>query len=151
MSETLFEWVIVLMFFLLVAGLTIAEACWLSRKGWAGFGKSLGFSLITNLIGYVIGFFVAFVILGILFALIWDQSIKKLPVADRGLDAIVIATIIIAALATPVLLIMCKRIFLPILKMQNGKPAWFHSIISSAATFILAVGVPVVPAYFFYR
>src|SRR5215207_5460100 len=104
MSGATAEWMIVLVFFLLVIGFTIMEAVWLSRKGWAGFGKSLGFSVLTNLIGFVIGFFVIFVIFGVIFAVTWDGSINKLAQGEN----ILIAMLILAELFTPVLLIILK-------------------------------------------
>lgn len=147
MSETLYEWIIVWTFFLLVIGFTIAEAVWLSRKGWAGFGKSLAFSALTNFIGFAAGFFVVFVVLVVIMMIVFDGAVNRLPAGDYGL----IAILIFALLFTPVLLTICKRIFLSVLKMQIGKAAWLYSFVSSVSILVASLGIPILIGYFVYR
>ena len=147
MSATLREWMIVWSFFLVIAGSTVAEAVWLNRKGWAGFGKSLGFSLITNVIGFSGGFFVLFVVFGVVLAMAWDGSLKNFPMKDYGLGA----TLILAVLFLPALLTVCKRFFLSILRMQTGKSAWLFSLASSVLSLTVSLGIPILLGYFLLR
>lgn len=147
MSETLAEWIIVLVFFLLVISLTFGEAVWLNRKGWANFGKSLVFSALTNFIGFAVGFFVVFVVSVVIMMIVFDGAINKIPAGDYGL----IAILLLAALFTPTLLTVCKRIFLAVLKMQTGKAAWLYSVASSISILAVSLGVPFVIGYFYYR
>lgn len=132
------EWIIVLSFFLIIVGYTVAEAVWVNRKGWAYFGKSLVFSMLTNFIGYAVGFFVVFVIFGVILAMAWDGSIDKFPMKDYGL----VAAMVFAALFTPTLLTVCKRVFLSLLKMQTGKSAWLYAVASAFLSVTVSVGVP---------
>ena len=137
------EWVIVLSFFVIIIGYTVAEAVWVNRKGWAYFGKSLVFSVLTNFIGYVVGFFVVFVIFGVILAMAWDGSIEKFPMKDYGL----VAAMSFAVLFTPALLTVCKRVFLSLLKMQSGKTAWLYAVVSAVLSLMVSLGVPILLGY----
>ena len=143
------DWIVLWMFFLLFAGFMIVEAVWLSRKGWAGFGKSLGFSVLTNIIGFSIGFFVFVVIGMIVFAMTYNGlHYVEFPLGgEYGQNAI----LILAALFTPLLLTLCKRLFLLILKMQKGKSAWLYSVVSSILILAISLGVPILIGYLLYR
>ena len=151
MSETytnLLQWLVILAFFLLVVGAMFAEAFWLSRKGWASFGKSFAFSALSNFIGFGIGLFVFFIIfaLFLMFSLdgSLDRAIKSSPIGNP----LAVAILIFAVFLTPVLLIICKRIFLGILKIQTGKAAWIYALASSILIFVIALGVPILLGYF---
>lgn len=137
------EWIIFLSFFLLVIGVTVFEAVWISRKGRAGFGRALGFSVLTNFLGYTVGIFVVFVIVGVIFAMAWDGSIEKFPFKDYGLAA----ALIFAALFTPVLLTLCKRLFLSALNIQKGKSAWLYALASSVLSLVVSIGTPIILGY----
>ena len=147
MSAITKEWVIVLSFFLIFVGYTVVEAVWVNRKGWAGFGKSLVFAVLTNFIGYAVGFFVLFVIFGVILAMAWDGSIDKFPMKDYGL----VAAMSFAVLFTPALLTVGKRLFLSLLKMQTGKSAWLYAVASSLLSLTLSVGVPIFLGYVLSR
>lgn len=147
MSETIYEWIIVWAFLLLAVGFTFAEAAWLGRKGWAGFGKSFAFAALTNFIGFGVGFFVVFVVFFVIMMIVFDGAIDKFPAGDYGL----IALLIFAFLFTPILLALCKRAFLSVLKMQTGRAAWLYSLVSSISILIVSLGVPFVIGYFVYR
>jgi hypothetical protein len=141
------EWIVFFSFFLFVVGFTVVEAVWLNNKGWARFGRSFGFSALTNFIGYAVGFFVLFVVFGVILAMAWDGSLKNFPLGDFGIWAV----LILGALFTPALLTICKRAFLSILKIQNGKPAWLYSVASSLLGLTISLGVPILLGYFLLR
>lgn len=148
MSGTAKEWIIVLVFWIVVIALTIGEAFWLYRRRWSGFGRSLLFSLLTNFIGFFAGFIVLFVILGVVLAMAWDGSLANLPLGDAGIWVMMI----FALLFTPIFLALCKRLFLSIFKIgATGKTTWIFSLASSFAIFFVAYGAPILFGYALYR
>ena len=152
MSETytnLLQWLVILAFFLLVVGAMVAEAFWLSRKGWANFGKSFVFSALSNFIGFAVGLFVFFMVMGVFLMLTLDGTTQRIFDSAVGGPA-AIATLIFATFLTPVLLIIGKRIFLGLLKIQTGKTAWLYALVSSILIFAIALGVPIVFGYFVF-
>jgi len=144
MSGVAREWTVVWIFFVAVFGLTILEAFLISRKGWTGFGKSLAFSALTNFIGFAVGFLVLFVVFGVVLAMAWDGSLERFPLKDYGIGA----TLVFGVLFFPLFLMLCKRLFLQIFKIQAGKPAWLFSLASSLVIFVISYGLPVFAAYF---
>lgn len=147
MSETIAEWLIVWAFFFLVMGFTVAEARWLSQKGWATFGRGLAFAGLTNLIGYAVGFFIGFLAFIILMMIVFEPAMRNSQ-TQSNLSLIISG---IAILSTPMLLIICKRLFISIFKMQSGKSAWLYALASSVLSLIISFGIPVGIAYFYYR
>lgn len=150
MSANLFQWIIILAFFLLVSGFMFAEAFWLGRKGWASFGKSFGFSALTNFIGFSVGLFVFFLVIGLFLMFSLDGTTQRAFDSPIG-GPVGISILIFATLLTPLLLILCKRILLSILKMQAGKPAWAFALVSSVLIFAVSLGVPILLGYLLYR
>ena len=142
----LLEWSIIWAFLLLVAGFMFAEAFWISRTGWASFGKSFVFAALTNVTGFSIGLFVLFVVLAIFMMLALDGSLSA-PMSTAKNGAL-IAVLVFAALPTPILLIIGKRIFLSVLKIQTGKTAWIYALASSILIFAVSLGVPILIVYF---
>jgi len=148
MSETytnLLQWSVVLAFFVLVAGFMFAEAFWISRKGWANFGKAFVFSAVSNFIGFGVGLFIFFVVLAIFMMLSLDGSLNRMSAAL----GVVIA--LFAVLLTPALLLTGKRILLAVLKIQSGKAAWLYALASSVLIVVVALGLPLLLGYFIYR
>lgn len=143
MSASAKEWVLVSLFVLLLVGSTVGEAVWLNRKGWAGFGKSLIFSVLTNFIGYAVGFFVLFVIIVVLLAMAWGGSLEEFPMKEYGL----MATLGLGLLFTPVLLTACKGVLLLLLKIQTGISVWIYAVVSSVLSLMVSVGIPVFIGY----
>ncbi|MBA3804348.1 MAG: hypothetical protein H0X14_01355 [Acidobacteria bacterium] len=141
------EWIVVLSFFLFIAGFTVVEAVWLNHKGWARFGKSLGFSALTNFIGYAVGFFVLFVVVGVIMMMVFDGSLNIFSMKDYGMAAM----LILGVLFIPALLIVCKRVFLSYLTIQTGKSAWLYSIASSLLGLTVSLGAPILLGYFLLR
>ena len=143
MSGAAREWTIVLIFFVAVFGLTILEAFLIKRKGWSGFGRALAFSVATNLIGFAVGSFVIFVVVGVVLAMAFDGSLEKFPLKDYGIGAFLIGGV----LFFPLFLMLCKRLFLTLFKIQTGKTAWLFSLASALAAFIISQGLPALAAY----
>lgn len=143
MSGAFREWTPVLIFLVAAVGLTIFEAFWINRQGWAGFGRALGFSAATNFIGFAVGYFVIFVVFGVVFAMAWDGSLEKFPLEDYG----IVAFLGFGVLFFPVFLLLCKRLFLKLLKIQTGKKAWLFSLASAPAICVISHGLPVFAAY----
>lgn len=143
MSGQTKEWLVFFVFLFLAVGLTFAETIWLKRKGWTNFGKAFAFAVATNVVGFFVGFFVMFVVLGVILALAWDDSLTVIPHADAG----IIAAILSGVLFFPIFLALLKRLFLRILKIQTGKPAWIFSFLSSFSIVFFALGIPVLFTY----
>lgn len=153
MSSTivnLLEWLVFLSFFLLVIGFMFAEAVWISKKGWASFGKSFAFSALSNFIGLSVGLFVFFLVMGLFMMFSLDGTTQRAFDSPIG-GPVAIAILIFATFLTPLLLILCKRIFLSILKIQTGKPAWLYALASSILILVVSLGVPVLIGYFMFR
>lgn len=150
MSGTVAEWIVVWAFLLIVVGFMFAEAGWLSRKGRAGFGKSFVFSAVSNFTGFAIGLFVLFIVIGLFLMFSLDGTAQRVFDSRAGGPA-AIAVMILAALATPLLLIICKRFLLSALKIETGRAAWLYALASSFLIFSVALGIPFLIGYFLYR
>ena len=121
----------------------LAEAFWISKKGWAGFGKSLGFSVVTDLIGYTIGFFVVF---GAFFLVLISANNGWIPKESTTVGWTIIA---LGGLSFPVLLIVCKRLFISFFQMKNVKSAWLFSLIVSLISVFVSLPGPIFSIYYF--
>lgn len=146
MSGAAKEWTVVLIFLCAVFGLTIFEAFLINRKGWAGFGRALGFSVLTNFIGFAVGFFVMFVVFGVVLAMAWDGSLERFPLHDYGVGAF----LGFGVLFFPLFLMLCKRLFLKLFKIQNGRAAWLFSLGAALSIFIISLGLPVFAGYLLF-
>jgi hypothetical protein len=146
MSGSVREWIIVLIFFVAVIGLTIFEAFLIKNKGWTNFARSLAFSALTNFIGFAVGWFVIFVVFGVVFAMAWDGSLEKFPLRDYGIGAFLVFGI----LFFPLFLMLCKRLFLKLFKIQTGRAAWIFSLVSAFAMLIISHGVPLFAAFLLF-
>ena len=147
MSSTNKEWLVILLYFVLLIIEGACEAAWLHRKAWASWAKALLFSWLTNLIAWCIGFFVLFVTVGVTLALAWDGSMQRLPF--KGNEAGV--ALVLALLFLPALLTLIKRAFLALLQMQRGRKAWQFALISSLSFWLLPLLLTVVLTKFFWR
>ncbi|MGC2235489.1 MAG: hypothetical protein WA584_04980 [Pyrinomonadaceae bacterium] len=147
MSSVALEWLVILMFLLFVFGLTFAEAFWLSKKNWTTFGKSLAFALTTNAVGFFVGLFVLFVVFGLMLMFSLDGSLQRNPLGEAG----IIVAMVFGVLFFPVFLALCKRLFLKILKIREGKAAWIFSFASSFLIVFLALVVPCLAGYLLFR
>lgn len=153
MSESyanLLQWLVILSFFLTVIGAMFAEAFWLRRKDWTSFGKAFVFSALSNFIGFAVGLFIFFVVMGTFLMLTLDGTTQRIFDSKVG-GAMGIAVLIFAFLITPLLLIIGKRIFLAVLKIQTGKPAWLYALVSSLLILFGALGAPTLLGYLIFR
>ena len=135
-SSVIKEYLVVLLYLVLLVAQGVVEAAWLKRNGWASWAKALLFSWLTNLVGFCIGFFLLFVSVGVTLALAWDGSINKLPF--KGNEAGVLLVIVLLLL--PTLLALIKRTMLALLKMQKGGRAWLFALLSSLMFWLLRWG-----------
>jgi hypothetical protein len=150
MSENLAEWIVVGAFFFIIFAAMFAESFWLYKKGRASFGKSFVFSALSNFIGFGIGLFVFFVVMVVFMMFSLDGATQRIFDSRAG-GAAAIAVLIVAALLTPFLLIICKRVLLGALKIQSGKAAWLYAFLSSVLILIVSLGVPFLIGYLLYR
>ena len=144
MSENTKEWVAVGLFASCFFLLTACEVVWLNRRGWAAYGKSTAFSIITNVVSFFVGSIVSFVILGVILAVSWEGSINQMRAGELTLWALLAAAI----LTTPLLLLLTKRLFLWLLRMNSGFSAWAFSFWASFTLFLFTVGLPIAFLYF---
>ena len=144
MSESTKEWVAVGLFASCFFLLTAAEVVWLGRRGWAAYGKSTVFSIVTNVVSFLVGSMVSFVIMGVILAVSWEGSINQMRAGELTLWILLAAAILI----TPLLLLLTKRLFLWLLRMSSGSVAWAFSFWASFTLFLFAVGLPIAFLYF---
>ena len=131
------EWLVVILFFLVFWGSTAGEAAWLSKRGWATFARSLAFAISSNLTGLFIGSFVVFVILGILLMFTFE------PVEDRRANELIMwIGVILALIFPPLFLVLVKRLFLKLFKMDAGRKVWGFAVLSSILIVFGSVLVP---------
>ena len=147
MQSQIIEWTIVFSFFFLALAATLLEAFVLSKKGWTNFSKGLLFAFLTNTLSFVVCFIVLFIVFGVVLALAWEGSISKFPGGDYGVGAV----LILAGLFVPLFSTLCKWLFLKMLKIQSGQPAFVFSLLSSVASILVAVGAPVLLSYILYK
>lgn len=137
MSANATEWIGVVAFFLIFWVLTFGEAAWLSKKGWAPFGTSFLFSLITNLVGLVIGSTAVGIILLFMFMLVFE------PKGGRSMtEAMMWIGVFLVFLFPPIFLMLTKRLSLRIFKMGNDRPVWVFCAAASFITVFLCAGLP---------
>lgn len=137
MSANAIEWIAVLIFFLFFWGFNFAEALWLSKRGWAAFGKSLAFSVTSNLLGFFTGSAVVFIVILILFMLVFEP----IPNATAN-EAVAWSGVVLALIFPPIFLMLLKRLLLKVFKMDSGRPAWGFSAISAVFVVFASVAVP---------
>lgn len=135
MSATTLEWLVILVFFLLLVGAMAGEIGWLVVKKWTTAGRAAALVITSNIVSMTIGSFLVGAIMLILFMMVMGP-------AGRGSDAPESAYVIGIALALiipPVLLLAAKRIMLAILKIRSGSSAWVYSAVSTALTFLITL------------
>lgn len=137
------EYVPIFLFMLLFIGVIFAEIRWLTRKGWATSGRATGYVLSTDMLGICLGSFVVFVIMLLSFMAVMGPQ-------GRGSDIggeFYIAAVILAVIVPPILLFFVKRIFLGLLQIKSGRPAWIYSAVSSIVIPVICLAPP--PLLFF--
>lgn len=153
MSSVAKEYLVILLYFVLLIGDGVFEAAWLRRKGWASWPLALTFAWLTNLVGWCIGFFVLFVTVGVTLALAWDGSMQRLPF--KGNEAVVV--LILVVLFLPALLTLLKRILLGLMKIPPmdaglaGKRRWLFSLLASLIFWLAPLAVTILLTKLFFR
>jgi lysylphosphatidylglycerol synthetase-like protein (DUF2156 family) len=147
MSVNTREWLVILIFFLSAAGLTLVEAVWLNKKNWTSFGKALVFAVTTNVVGFFAGFFVLFVASLAIFMLVFEGVNNDNRFAEAGIWV----ALIFGILFFPMFLAFCKVILLKVLKIQTGKAAWIFSFIVSFLLVFVSFVVPILVGAFLFR
>jgi len=141
------EWLVVFAFVVAWLALTLAEAFWLNKKGWANFGKSIAFAAATNFIGYAVGLFVLFAAAMVVFMLIFGNDGTG---GGEGANPYILTAVVFGLLFLPVFLALCKRIFLKIMKMQAGGAAWIFAWVSAFTTALVSFGAPILLGYLIF-
>lgn len=139
MSATTMEWLVVLVFFLLFAGVIVGEIVWLITKKWTTAGRAAALVVTSNIASMTIGSILVGAIMLILFMMVMGPQ-------GRGSDAPESAYIVGIALALiipPLLLFLVKRIMLALLKIRSGSSAWMYAAVSTVAAFLITL-VPTV-------
>ncbi|HEV7396547.1 MAG TPA: hypothetical protein VGN86_08570 [Pyrinomonadaceae bacterium] len=153
MSSVAKEYLVVLLYFVLLIGEGVFEAAWLRRKGWASWPLALTFSWLTNLVGWCIGFFVFFVTVGVTLALAWDGSMQRLPF--KGNEAGVVLVLVVLFL--PALLLLLKRVLLGLMRIPPvdtefaEKRRWLVSLVASLVFWLAPLGVTILLTKLFFR
>jgi hypothetical protein len=137
MSKVPIDWIAFILFVVLFVGVIIAEIQWLIRKGWTSSGRAIGYVLVTDLLGFGIGSVVVLTIFFIMFMMVMGPAGTGSTVPEFAYWV----TTAIAIILPPIILVLLKRLFLLIFKIESGKPAWIYSVVSSILM-ILVVLVP---------
>lgn len=105
---------------------------------------------MSNSIGFAVGLSIFFVVMGIFLMLTLDGTTQRIFDSRVG-GATATAALIFAFLITPLLLIICRRMFLAVLKIQTGKSAWLYALVSSMLILTGALGAPTLLGYLIFR
>lgn len=143
MSQIAIQWVPIIVFLVLFAGVVIAEVQWLIRKGWATPGRSVAYVLVTDLLGFGIGSLVIMIV----FLIALMMAFGPAGTGSDAPEAAYWAAGIAALILPPAALFLTKRLFLLIFKIQTDRSAWGYSLVSSILI-ILVVLIP--PPLVFY-
>ncbi len=143
----LIQWIPLLLFLFLFVGVIIAEVFWLTRKGWATSGRSAAFVLLSDLLGLGLGSLVVFTIVLIMFMAVMGPAGTG---SDIGGGFYTIA-VILAVIIPPILLFVLKCLFLGLLKIKSGGPAWIYSAASSLLVLAICIIPPPVVFYVLYH
>lgn len=144
MSATSLEWMVVLVFFLLFAGVIVGEILWLVRKKWATTGSAAALVITSNIVSITIGSVLVGAIMFGLFMMVMGPQ-------GRGSDApesAYIIGIVLALIIPPLLLFLIKRTMLALLKIRSGSSAWTYSAVSTLLSFLVTL-VPTAIFIFF--
>ena len=147
MSNVTKEYLIVLLYFLLLLAQAAGETVWLRRKGWLNGAKSALLVGVTDVIGFVVGFTVLFTSVGITFALAWDGSLGKLPLEG----GVIIPFLVLVLLFLPALLALLKRGGLSLLKVPESAGRWAFAVVSAVLFWLLPLALTILLTKIFWR
>jgi hypothetical protein len=138
------DWIVVVAFFVGFFAFTIAETAWINRRTAAGFPRSLFVAFGSNIFTITVGYFVSFLIMGVVFAVVWDQSIDQIPAPNAFLWTAIAA----AALIPILLLALIKRLLVKAAKLEHIERPWLYSFLSAFLFNISVAAIPLSVAYF---
>jgi hypothetical protein len=147
MSSPASEWMIVLLFFGGFIAFTVGEIVWLENKANVPTRTATAFSAITNSLCITVGFFVSFIIFAIILAMALDGSLQNV----RGGDASIWTAVAIASLTPFLLLLLTKRLFLKLFRIERVKSAWGYAVSSSLIFFLCVLALPSLFTFLFTR
>lgn len=137
------DWLVVIVFFVGFFLFTGAETMWINRRTGAGFPRSVFVAFSSNIFAITVGYFVSFLIIVIIFAVVWDQSIDRIPAPNAFLW-----TALTAAAVFPILLLgLMKRLLVMAAKLEQIERPWLYSFL---AAFLFNVSVAIGPALVAY-
>ncbi len=132
-----------LLFLVLVACAVLFEIRWLVSNGWTESGRASAFVVVTDIIGLLLGTFIVLTVFIVMFMMVMGPA----GTGSNVPDAVYFANALVAIIVPPVLLMLCKRVFLSVFKIKAGKPAWIYSLVASLS--ILAVTLIPPPVIFY--
>jgi hypothetical protein len=147
MSSAWKEWLIVIVFFLAFFAFTFFESAWINKKMAIGFTKSFVFSLISNTFVQTVGFFMSFLIFGVMFAVVWDESINQ----SSYPNAVLWAGVIAAFLVPYAMLLLVKRLLIKFIGITEIARPWLFSSISALLFFVCVVGSTLATLYLVFH
>ncbi len=142
MSDIL-QWVPFLLFVLLFAAAVVAEVMWLARKGWTTSGRATGYAIITDILAFGIGSLIVLTAFFVMFMMVMGPA----GTGSNVPGAAYLAVTAIGIIAPFILLVLLKRLFLMIFKIQSGRPAWIYSLVGSV---LISLVVLLPPPLVFY-
>jgi hypothetical protein len=137
------EWIALLLLLLLFVCAVLVEIRWLVRNGWATSGRATAFVLVTDLLGFAFGTFIVLTVFFVMFMMVMGPAGQGSNVPESAY----IANLIVAIILPPLVLILFKRLFLWVFKIQSGKPAWLYSIAASLAVLAVTLLPPPIVYY----
>jgi hypothetical protein len=113
------------------------------RREWATVKLAAAFVLITDLLGLAVGFLISLGLIGVMVMLVFG------PTGEGGKPSeIVMWALIVSAMVCPfVVLLLFKRVMLPLLGIRSGRPAWEYSFAASLLASIFITVLPGLAAY----
>jgi hypothetical protein len=145
MSGIAAEWIVFILFALLLVGVVMAEVFYLVRKGLATTGRAVGYVMVTDLLGFGIGSIIVSVVFFIMFMMVMGPAGRGSDIPEIAYAAMSLVGIIFPA----IFLILSKRVFLSVFKIKSGKPAWIYSIVSSILIIVVVLVPPPLIYYLF--
>jgi len=147
MSSSASEWIVVVLFFAGFIAFTMGETVWLNKKANLAVRTATAFAAITNFLCITVGFFISFAIFAVILAMAWDGSLQNV----RGGDASIWAAVAIAFITPFVLLLLTKRLFLKLFRIERVKSAWGYAVASSLDFFLCVLALPSLFTFLFTR
>jgi hypothetical protein len=138
------DWLVVIAFFIGFFVFTAAETMWINRRTGAGFSRSLFVAFSSNIFAITVGYFVSFLIVGVIFAVVWDQSIDQVPAPN----AFLWAAITVAALFPILVAAIIKRLLIKAAKLDSIDRPWGYSFLAAFLFNVSAMIAPGLVAYF---